>query len=616
LAATWDSSLSYRYASGVGKEFRDKGANVLLGPSIDIARVGRGGRNGESLCGEDPQLCKPLVAEYVKGLKSQGIAAVAKHFALNTQETNRNDHNNNASERALWEVYYAPFQAAIDAGLASVMCSYNGVGGIRSCENPKLLEDDLKGRMGFRGWVMSDWWAMQNRTAGSTSGLDMNMAGNVANFKGFLPQWNDIDYKRKGPDGVHDSVRRILWGMLSTGAYDTDVCVPALDVNCKDLTDVDVTSEAHTKLAQEVAAASVVMLQNDGDVLPMSRSARVLVLGSACSAAQVTTMADLGWNQGDYYVIGGSGRILTDRTVSVFKGLLEASTVAPIQGPTEDNVNIALEALLMFKDQVDVVIACGGATSGEDEDRQSLELDQHDFLVQLAAQNAKLLKPAPLVIITMSSGSILTDFRTNANAVLSVFLTGQETGRALADVLYGDVNPSARLPLTFPLKEDDMQPVCQEMHCDLTEGLNVGWRNLIHKPVAFPFGHGLSYTSFGYSWAVPPLSTFNVSDVNAAYEVSVLVHNKGTCQGREVLQLYLRFPRKSGEPEKLLRGFHRTSVLLPGRSEEVTFKLHLQDLSIWSEQAHKWQLVFGTFGVDVGASSRDTRLTTDFNVVP
>jgi beta-glucosidase len=374
------------------------------------------------------------------------------------------------------------------------------------------------------------------------------------------------------------------------------------------LSSVDVTSVEHTKLAREVAAASVVMLQNDG-VLPISRTSRVLVLGFACSVDQFT---DGSWD-GDYYVNGGSGRLLSPRTASVLKGIMEVGTTVT-QGPKNGDVWAALEAMRRSSDH-DVVIACGGVSSREGKDRSSLQLDQHDFLVQLAAENAKSAKPVPLVIVTMSAGAILTDFRTNANAVLSVFLTGQETGRALADVLYGDVNPSARLPLTFPLKEDDMQPVCQEMHCDLTEGLNVGWRNLIHKPVAFPFGHGLSYTSFGYSWAVPPLSTFNVSDVNAAYEVSVLVHNKGTCQGREVLQLYLRFPRKSGEPEKLLSGFHRTSVLLPGRSEEVTFKLHLQDLSIWSEQAHKWQLVFGTFGVDVGASSRDTRLTTDFNVV-
>jgi beta-glucosidase len=402
--------------------------------------------------------------------------------------------------------------------------------------------------------------------------------------------------------------------MLNSGAYDrpTKTCIPGLDWNnCKDLSSVDVTSVEHTKLAREVAAASVVMLQNDG-VLPISRTSRVLVLGFACSVDQFT---DGSWD-GDYYVNGGSGRLLSPRTASVLKGIVEVGAKVT-QGPKNDNVWDALEAMRRSSDH-DVVIACGGVTSGEGSDRSSLQLDQHEFLVQLAAENAKLAKPMPLVIVTMSAGAILTDFRTNANAILSTFLTGQETGRAVADVLFGDVNPSGRLPVTFPQKEDDLTQVCWDMHCGFTEGLNVGWKNLINKAVAFPFGHGLSYggsMAFRYDWADQPAPMFDVNGADDGYEFSVVVQNNAAHQGREVAQLYLKFPTDAGEPEKVLRGYHRTSLLLPDRSEKVIFKLFAKDVSIWSEHAHKWQIASGTYCIEVGSSSRDVRLVGHFKVV-
>lgn len=611
LAATWDASLAFRYARALGAEFRAKRSNVLLGPAVDIARVGGGGRNGESLCGEDPQLCAPLVVEYVKGLKSKGVAAVLKHFAVNTQETNRGSHNNYASERAKWEVYYAPYQSAIDAGVASVMCAYNGVDGTRSCENPELLKKDLKQGMGFKGFVMSDWWAMKDKVAGSTGGLDMNMAGNKE--IDYSPPWDDADFANMGDDAVHDSVRRILWGMLNSGAYDypDHVCIPGLDSSCRDLAGVDVTSDAHIRLAHEVAAASVVMLQNDG-VLPLARGLQVLVVGSACAYEQDVNR-DWGWDEGDYYVNGGSGRVLSPRTASVLKGILESGSA--IQGPKDDNVEAALDAMRRYRGQAAAVIACGGVASTEGKDRDSLKLDQHDFLVQLAAESKKRANDVPLIIITMSGGAVRTDFRSNTNALLSVFFTGQETGRALADVLYGDVNPSGRSPVTFPVNEGDMEPVCFSAHCHLQDGLNVGWRNLIGKPVAFPFGHGLSYTSFTYQWAVTPVSKFDANVGQQPYEVIVDVRNEGASQGQDVVQLYLRFPAMAGEPEKLLRGFHRTSLLRVGESEKVTFKLHMKDFSVWSDQAHKWQVFPGMFGLEVAASSRDVRLFADVDVV-
>lgn len=286
---------------------------------------------------------------------------------------------------------------------------------------------------------MSDWWAMKNKTAGSVSGLDMNMAGN--NPGGYSPAWDDADFARMGRDGVHDSVRRYLWGMLSSGAFDLPdkTCVPGLDANCKDMAGVDVTNQAHTKLAREVAAASTVMLQNDG-ILPIPRASRVLVLGSACFAEPIIdTSKD--WDKGDYYVNGGSGRVLSDRTATVFDGIREANLLnkgpTPHQGPKDDNLTMALEVLRNSEGLVDAVIACGGVTNSEGWDRDSLQLDQHDFLVELASENAKLRDPFPLIIITMSGGAILTDFRENASAVLSVFLSGQNWSSSCRRGLWG-----------------------------------------------------------------------------------------------------------------------------------------------------------------------------------
>mmetsp|Transcript_103210 Transcript_103210/g.296199 ORF Transcript_103210/g.296199 Transcript_103210/m.296199 type:complete len:943 (-) Transcript_103210:332-3160(-) len=568
MAAAWDTALTHRYASAIGTEFRGKGANAILGPSLDIVRVMKAGRNVESLSGEDPLLGAANAREYVSAMKGQGIACVGKHFILNGQETNRYSYNSIASERTKWEVHYPPFVAGIEAGLASVMCAYNSVDGSQACENSDLIQGDLKGRMGFQGWVMSDWWAIHSRPNAARSGLDQIMPGtqNV---------WDSNDLKNSaGEARVDDMARRVLFGRISTGAFDRPSCIAALGWKCPSLLYANVTSCEHTALAREVAAASAVLLKNDG-VLPLKKGVRVALLGSACNFRQETDPDAIPWNRGDYYVVGGSGRVLSPNAISV-RQALEARGFH-VLGSYTDSVEEALAQLRDGGADVDVAIACGGVWSGEAADRPTLRLDQHDFLVGLAARNAAETK-LPLVVLTMSSGSILTDFAKDSAAVVSLFLAGQATGNAFADVLFGKVNPSGRLPVTFPKQDSDGQAVCQGLECPASEGIFVGWHALIGKPVAYPFGHGLSYTQFSYEWVQEP--QFHESR-GGEITMKLRIQNLGLVAGAEVAQLYLQFPASAGEPERVLRGFKKTLVLPPGGNEIVSFYLSSRDVSIW-----------------------------------
>mmetsp|Transcript_285 Transcript_285/g.1199 ORF Transcript_285/g.1199 Transcript_285/m.1199 type:complete len:1164 (-) Transcript_285:205-3696(-) len=580
LAAStaWDTDLMRKYASAIGKEFRRKGANQILGPSVDLARVFRGGRNVESISGEDPNFAAEQTKAYVKGMQGEGVSCVAKHFIMNTQETNRNSHNNIASsKRDLWEVHYPPFVAGIEADLAAVMCSYNGVHGERACENADLLHGDLKGKMGFKGFVMSDWWAVVDKGKGMKSGLDQVQPGN--NPSGNTPPWDLNDLKGAGKDYVNDMVSRFLYGMITSNAFEEPVCTPGFGGACPQKLFDDVQQSWDTQLAREVGAASVVLLKNQDKTLPLKQGVKVALLGSACNLQQESDPSKLAWNDGDYYVVGGSGRVLSADTVTIKKGLENAG--ATVRGSYTDSAEDAMKVLK--QSGIDVAIACGGVTSGEAKDRTSLKLDQHDFLVSLSQKMQDAGSKIPLVVITMSTGSILTsDWGARAKAVLSEFLLGQETGNAIADVLFGSVNPSGRLAVTFPDKESDGQPVCLDATCYLKEGVFVGWRNLIGFPVSYPFGHGLSYTSFKYDWKLKPIRS---SSLELSVRMEVRVTNVGSAPGHEVVQLYVEFPKYAGNPESVLRGFKKTSKLAPGTSEDVTFELGDKDVSVWWENA-------------------------------
>lgn len=452
--------------------------------------------------------------------------------------------------------------------------------------------------MGYQNWVQSDWWALRS-TSAARHGVDQAMPGNDGYF---------YEYRlaREISDARLDLMaQRVLRGMLSSGAFDSDTCTPGCDAahrGCNHLMyEANATSAAHVALARRIGAESAVLLKNTANVLPLSPAATVALVGSACSRAHSIDVEREDWTAADYYVVGGSGRVVSDRAVSIRAGL-EARGVRLRVSPTD-----SLDGALRAAAGSDVVLACGGAVTTESRDRPTLRLDQHALLSALSAAAGL----PPLVVAVLAPGAVATaPWHEGAAAVATLFLGGQETGHAWADVLLGldslgrPFAPSGKLPVTFPREDADAVAPCPSSHidCVYSERLHVGWRGLLHLDVAFPFGHGLSYTTFSCS---------ALAVAQPARTVSVRVRNEGERAGAEVVQLYIRYPAAAGEPPLTLRGFEKTRVLAPGAEQAVRFELSERDLSIWDEgvgDSGAWRLVLGTFGVLVGTSSRDLPL--------
>ena len=578
LASSWDEGLVGRFAAAAAREFKAKGANVVLGPGVNVHRVAAGGRNAEYLSGEDPHLGARLVGPYVRGFQDRGVLAVAKHFAFNQQETKRYTVSAAVDATTRFEGYYPPFEAAAAAGVAGVMCAYNRVDGVAACSSPDLLERDLRGGLGFQGFVVSDWAAAH---APPYTGCDVDMPGSgvedAPNGSSWFEDLGDVD------DAVIDAMAsRVLGPVDALGLIGRDDCAPP---DC-DLY-ANATTADHRALAREIATDAVVLLKNDG-ALPLDRGATVAVVGSACSSLQNTTELLRRWDLGDYYVVGGSGRVLPESVTTVLDGL-RARGVDVIASPTDD-----VAAALAASAAADVTVACGGASTTEAADRASLALDQEAFLVAIAAAT-------PTVLVALAPGAILLP-DDDAVASLLVFLAGEFTGDALADVLLGAASPSGHLPVTLPLHEDDVIAPCGDGACPYDEGLLFGHRGLEGKDVRYPFGHGLSYTDFDVD-----IEEVRINATEVVFEISVA--NRGRVAAKAVVQLYLEFPAAA---HKVLKGFAKPA-LSAGESARVTFSLSRErDLRAYA--AGGWTPVLGAYRAYVGLSSRDVRATTVFDL--
>ncbi|CAE8717633.1 unnamed protein product, partial [Polarella glacialis] len=604
LSASWDPQLTWKWAEAMGQEFRAKGANVALGPAVNVHRVPFNGRNAEYISGEDPALGESLVPAYVKGLQEgAGVAAVVKHFTLNQQETLRTTVNSQADARVRWEQYYPPFEAAVNAGVAAVMCSYNYVNGLQACSNHEVITDDLKSRMGFEGWVMSDWWALTGPEA-AAAGTDMDMPGNDDNFAK-----HKLDSLPAGR--VEEMVMRTLIGMRRSGAWSEP---PSFDCrvgcDCGDsLYSVNATSDEHVALARRIAAAGAVLLKNDpipkksDRVLPLKAGQKVAMLGAACDQSQDVDAMMKEWTAANYYVLGGSSRVLSPYTVSVVAGLKGRGL--DLRTSAEDSLAAAKNSMVGS----DVAVVCGGATAAETKDRTTLSLDQELFIQGVV--NAGVELGIPVVVLAFAPGAVTTPWRDAATGVVTMFHSGQQTGHAAADILLGSVNPSGRLPVTFPAQEADATRPCESANCPYTEGLKGGWHMYQGLPVAYPFGFGLSYTEFEYTAG----SMKTNSDANGRRGMSVNIRNVGARPGSDIVQLYVGFPVSAttqDEPAYRLRHFKKTKELQPGESEIIEFELSPRDETIWDSSLNMWDMVFGDYTVFVGSSSRDLHLCGSF----
>jgi len=586
LAATWNPSTVNRFSVALGREFASKGANSVLGPSINVHRVARGGRNFEYLSGEDPYLGAALTREWVRGVQSQGVMAVMKHFVLNNQETNRNTESSNADEVTKWELYYPPFQAAIDAGVSAAMCSYNKEDGIYSCSNKNTL-DDLR-KMGFKGFVQSDWWATQETSV--NAGLDQEMPG--------TPTEAFFDYKNLksvAPSAIDASVTRILAAMHRLDLFNRTRCSPP---NCDKFIWANVTNAAHAQLAQDIAAESVILLKNNQGLLPLSKSTKSLaVIGPAGNAQPYNPVLPGNvWNKGDYYSGGGSGHITAANITTPLAAILARAKGEGMQVHSYSGTNIK-EAVAVAK-EADVSIVFAATTSGEAEDRANLTLDHEaDALIAAVAEVA-----SSTVVLLEIPGAVLTPWRDEVDAMAAMFLGGQAAGAAWVDVIFGDVAPAGRLPIMLPAKESDQILPGEGDNVAYDEVLRTSYRNKNFSS-AFPFGHGLTYTMFTFSNFTG--SKCSVGQSNA-FCISFRVENQGKFSARAVPQLYLEFPKEANVPAALLKGFQKTELIEPQASIQVTFMLTSKELSYYVPSKGGW--VQATTAIaHIGESSADIR---------
>ena len=578
LGATWDVALARQYGSVLGAEAAGKGVAVLLGPTINMSRAYEWGRNFECF-GEDPYLTGALVAAEVPGIQSQGVMATAKHFICYEEETDRMLISSDVDERTRREVYGLPFLKAVQAGAAAVMASYNCVNSRHACETEDL-NAALKKQWGFNGWVMSDWYATFSTVAGMNNGMDMDM------YCGYYQSnavWNAIQSGNVPPAELDAMVLRILTQMFQFGLFDNP---PSGSLAAS------VTSRAHARFALSAAAEGMVLLQNNNNLLPLPATVpSIAVIGSVAGVSPISTGA-------------GSAGVVLPYNITPLQGI--SNRVGP--GVTyAQGDGASVPAAVAASSAADVAIVCVGQQTSEGMDRTNLSLpDGQDALISaVAAANSNT------IVVIYCSSAVLMPWAGQVGAIVFAWYPGQENGNALADVLFGVVNPSGKMPVSIP-PSASQTPVSAAAqfpglngHTVYSEALQIGYRWYDANGVAplFPFGCGLSYTTFGYS----NLVVGAVSPSGQA-QIGFDLSNTGATAGAEVAQLYLGFPAAAGEPPKLLKGFQRI-FLTPGQTQHVTFNLAWEDLANWDATARGWLVTPGAFAVSVGSSSRDIRLT-------
>ena len=577
MAQTWDSALVERVAAAIGDEAGALGVDVVLGPGVNIKRDPRCGRNFEYFS-EDPLLSGVLGSAWVRGVQSRGVGASVKHFAANNTESDRMRSDSRVEPRALREIYLRSFERVVtEAQPWTVMCSYNKINGVYASENRWLLSDVLRGEWGFAGAVISDWGAVGDRVAAVRAGLDLSMPG------GDPTQDDDVvaavESGALDPADLDDSARRVL-----------ELLARAADAQPGATVDLD----AHHILARVAASRAVTLLKNDLGVLPLRRDARLAVIGTLAVHPR--------------YQGGGSSRVNAARLDIPLDEIRARSTGEVVFTPGYDD-DSPLDDALVAAAVADVAVVFLGLPDGEDAegaDRTHIDLpaDQLDVLRAVTA-----VQPRTVAVLFHGGVVRLEEVDRLAAAVVDGALLGQGVGAAIADVLFGVVNPSGRLAETVPLRLADAPSFLNfpGEHCRVLygEGVFVGYRGYDARAVevTYPFGHGLSYTTFCYDEAQVHLDGDTVV-------VEVMVTNTGARDGREVVQLYAakhgsvisRAPRE-------LRGFAVVDIPAGGTRCAV-IRVPRREFAYWDDRVDDWVVEGGAYTLSVGASSRDIRVTT------
>lgn len=632
LAATWNPEMAALYGKSIGEEARYREKDVLLGPGVNIYRTPLNGRNFEYM-GEDPYLASVMVVPYIKGVQSNGVAACVKHYALNNQEQRRHTTDVDLSDRALYEIYLPAFKAAVTEGDSwSIMGSYNLYKGRHVCQNSRLLKDILRDEWGFDGAVISDWGAVHNTPQAIEGGLDLEFGSWTNGLSEGMKNAYDSYFM------AYPYLKLIKEGKVDTKELDKKAA-NVLRLIFRTAMNPSkpfgsMNSSAHIAAARRIAGEGIVLLKNDGNLLPLDLDGKKKIVVVGENAIKMMTVG------------GGSSSLKARREVTPLDGLKHRVgkdvDVVYVRGYVGDPVmeqdglkvqdlsdsRSADELLAEAVDAArgaDYVVYVGGLNKAphqdcEDADREGLGLPygQDRLISELAKVNSNL------VVVNLSGNAVAMPWIKNVPAVVQGWFIGSEAGNAITDVLSGDVNPSGKLPFTFPMSLADVgahaageypgnkaELDASEQRGDTireyyNDDIFVGyrWADKEKTTPLFPFGHGLSYTTFEYG---KPTADKKTMTADGNITVTVQLKNVGNREGSEIVQLYIADKKSSlPRPVKELKGFKKVK-LAPGEEKTVSFIVDKTALSFFDDKKHQWIAEPGKFEAIVGASSRDIK---------
>jgi beta-glucosidase len=610
-AASWDLSGAYEYGALIGRELRAQGYNMTLGGGINLTREPRNGRTFEYL-GEDPILAGKLVASVMKGLQAQHVMGDIKHYALNDQESGRNAVNVNIDERSARESDLLAFEVALnEADIAAVMCSYNRVNGDYACENKYLLHDVLKRDWKFKGFVLSDWGGTHSAAKASAAGLDHEEPGWIFYSEELK---RDVESGRVPKAELDDHVRRILRSMFATGVVDDPPRRSVVDVI------------GGFEVAQKIEEQGAVLLKNDGGQLPLEaeKIRSIAVIGPHADVGMISGggSAQVDPPGGNAIMPPGQGATHWQEQIWFPTSPLRAIRAKAPRANVQFDSGADPDSAATLAKNADVALVFVYCWESEGMDLPSLSLPEHqDELI------AKVASANPHTVVVLETGTAVTmPWVSQVSGVLEAWYAGSRGADAVANILFGDVNPTAKLPMTFPRSDADLphptlvQPPPESIPNDRVpevwrqiaaglapfqvnydEGVKVGyrWYDAENKPVLFPFGYGLSYTTYSYSnlrigGGADPTVTFTVT-------------NTGNRAGAEIAEVYASLPAAAEEPPKRLVGWSKIP-LNAGESKEVTVSVEQKFLSIFNVKKNGWELIPGEYTFMVGGSSQDLPL--------
>ena len=609
LAATWDTSLARKYGITLGQEARARGKDMLLGPAVDIDRIPFNGRTFEYLS-EDPVLNAAMAVSYIEGVQSQDVAACVKHYALNNQETDREDLDVDVSERALQEIYLPTFKAAVEkAHVRGVMAAYNKVRGKFCSANPCLLRQILRKDWGFKGMVISDWGGVHSTVKAANNGLDVEM-GSGSDFNKYYfaqPLLDSVRARKVSKQVINEKIRHILYVMFKNHM-----------IGNTDRKEGSINTILHHLTAYKVAAESIVLLKNQNHLLPLhiSKIKSLAVIGDNATKKQ----AHLGFGAGvkaQYEITplrGLEDKLAGKVTIHFAQGYQEAyqqnkeREKVPVNTPDWKMID---QAVKIARSSDAAIIFAGNTRTYETEgtDRSSMDLPFGENALIKAVTEAN---PRTVVVIISGAPVDLSQAVGESKALLWSGYNGSEGGHAMANVLFGDVDPSGKIPFTFPKSMSDVPAIVNGTFpgenglADYKEGILVGYRWYDTKKIEplFPFGYGLSYTKFDYS---------NIHTDHHQYRpdekiiVSLNLRNAGIYAGKETVQLYVHATDpKVMMPDKELKAFTKVE-LKPGEQREVHMPVNVSDLAYYDVNKKRWVVLPGEYQLMVGSSSRDIR---------